>query len=196
MKSARENERVLPRTTLGSGGSILPVSFPDVTDFHGRNIGELYVFPGVLYFIPSRDRRIECGALGALIELGLDACCSFAHLLLLVPIALLASTVGLERFKSAEHRVKYRACGGSEVLRQTLDNLVEADLKVARASGDYDRLLSSATRIAEDRVRAISITPFGTLKIRAGGPEHDFRVGFARKRVLSQALAEAGIQAL
>lgn len=135
--SIKDNKQVLPRTTLGRGGAAsLPVSFQDVTDFHGRNIGELFVFPGVLYFIPSRDRRFEYGALGALIELGLEACFSFAHLLVLLPVALPASTTGLKRFPPAQIRLKYHAGGGSQELRLALDNLVETDQKAARASGD------------------------------------------------------------
>ena len=164
----------------------LPMTFDDVSYFGNEYRGDLVITHGIIYYFPHTNVALERKNRGyrATEHLGLMA----------IPFDLLAALI--RELQTTTNKPKLRKIGlwrdgePSQSLQTRLDAHIAEVKKQPPELVQYEYKLPRPMRFARADVKNLSMR--GGLRFDTEYDNHDFSIGFHRKKLLREALWESG----
>ena len=164
----------------------LPMTFDDVSYFRNEYRGDLVITHGIIYYFPHTNVALESKNRGyrAIDQLGLIA----------IPFDLFAPLI--RELRTTTNNPKLRKIGlwrdgeSSQSLQTRLDAHIAELKKQPPQLVQYEYKLPRPMRFARADVKNISMR--GGLRFDTEYDNHDFSIGFHRKKLLREALWEGG----
>ena len=164
----------------------LPVTFDDVTYFKNEYRGDLVITRGVIYYFPHTNVALERK------QKGYGA--SHYHGLVAIPFELLIALI--KELRTTTNKPRLRKLGlwidgeSSQALQTRLDAHIAELKKQPPQLVRYEYSLPRPMRFTLTDIRNLSMR--GGLRFDTEYDNHDFFIGFHRKKLLREALWEGG----
>jgi hypothetical protein len=164
----------------------LPMTFDDVSYFGNEYRGDLVITHGTIYYFPHTNVAFEKknSRYGTTDHLGLIA----------IPFDLLANLI--KEFGTTTNKPRLRKMGlwrdgeSSQNLQARLDAHIADVKKQPPQLVQYEHKLPKPMRFARADIKNLSMR--GGLRFDTEYDNHDFSIGFHRKKLLREALWEGG----
>jgi hypothetical protein len=164
----------------------LPMTFDDVSYFGNQYRGDLVITHGIIYYFPHVNVALENKnkVFKPTEDLGLIG----------IPLDLLADLIRELRSTTNKSRLReaglWRTGESSQDLQARLDAHIAEVKKQPPQLFEYEFQLPKPMRFAGAEIRNLSMR--GGLRFDTEYDNHDFSIGFHRKKLLREALSEGG----
>lgn len=161
----------------------LPVKFGGVHYYriadHYIFAGDLFIARGMLYFFPEVDLAEQRHEISEYLP----------HQLALFALVVVFLTQNLKSYSSRNQLVDQ---GDSDEHFETKARAYIAQLKEERSQRDFGETLPLPTCVSASEVSNLKLGLTGKISFAAQSDNHDFNIGLRRKKLLRDALWEAG----
>lgn len=171
----------------------LPVSFDNIPYYKGAFGGDIIVADGVMYFFPHTDLGKERSEVHKNFTLG----SSPLFILMGLVIGETAYVIRKQQRKTSNKSKLFRQGIGLHEKatipsRSKLDTYVLEIKQQKRSIEGFSSSLPKPERFELNDVKNLSISAMGRLVFDTHYDKHDFKVGIGRKKLLQEALKQAG----